>query len=1013
MEKLKNCMQACYDIESLNNVFSLCNYRHNENLLDVYLLVDDKLDTVGGPNNEFVLTDEICFYVSQRIREKNTNFHGLIRYFYLRDYDASVHFIDTFGAKDDNGSFEKLAATNPNFKMFVNDTDEGYSPLVHPYLFGYNSYNYDTTMIALYESETFWLSNGELKFTPPTAKQMREHNDNLFTPQYKERMPSYLTRSRNGSSGYSNRENVLRTNMLRSGRHVDVALLNEKMQKVALKRVLGMLGHQILESDKLDSENATIYTLDELADLIAYNASDVINLHEVLITKPYITNFELKKGLLEKYPELIYNKCKDKYAPDIRPDNVRRDRLYIDSSSAKFASYSLCPYGHLNDIEAVSFMYPSEAKAKEFGIPRVNVLDECRKFFYSLYPNRSDLQAEFDRIYFYYKNNIEGRNFNDSPEYAEYWRKQHPDKPVMPAYSMAEISKCNLTIPYYDANGNASSCYAAFGVGGIHGAEYNKALYEADVAAYNELETLHNLVRSQYPDPIMLKQKVPRTRKAWSFEYNGKTYKASEFLKAGSTLASAEWKDISKKKPVLFRPDTKGGYKINKRYVFTSADDSNHEDFTSYYPNLLIMMQAFNNPDLGYDRYEEIFGDKQTYGKYMKDKSRSEEDRDYYANAREGTKLILNSASGAGDAAFYNPIRMNNQIMSMRIIGQMFTYQIAQAQTHAGAKIISTNTDGLFSVFEPEENARILARESKNIHVEIEPEYCYLVSKDSNNRIEIDENGGIIRASGGSLACHRRPEPTKSLAHAAIIDYALCEYLRNADHMHADLKAALASNFDRDKGWVILYNARFAFPDTARYLNMFQTIVASSLGSQTYIFGETENMWRYKDSITTIPFNQGLFDAACACKDINIMSHYNRIFFVKPEFGTLCGKPIYHLSTAVARVVTPAQKLTRKKANQIMVQHDPYALAILDKFGLKQKDIPPEKEAKITKVSGIEADWYVYIENHSLYEMSEADRQLLIANLNIDNYLTLLSESFDRNWSNTNVADDEDEDIAV
>lgn len=344
---------------------------------------------------------------------------------------------------------------------------------------------------------------------------------------------------------------------------------------------------------------------------------------------------------------------------------------------------------------------------------------------------------------------------------------------------------------------------------------------------------------------------------------------------------------------------------------------------------------------------------------------------------------------------------------------QMFTYQIAQAQTYAGAKIISTNTDGLFSVFEPEENARILARESKNIHVEIEPEYCYLVSKDSNNRIEIDENGGIIRASGGSLACHKRPEPTKSLAHAAIIDYALCEYLRNADHMHTDLKAALASSFDRDKGWVILYNARFAFPDTAKYLNMFQTIVASSLGSQTYIFGETENLWRYKDSITTIPFNQGLFDAACACKDINIMSHYNRIFFVKPEFGMLYGKPIYHLSTAVARVVTPAQKLTRKKADQVMVQHDPYALAILDKFGLQQKDIPPEKEAKITKVSGIEADWYVYIENRSLFEMSEADRQLLINNLNIDNYLTLLTESFDRNWSNTCVAEDDDEDVAV
>ena len=66
--------QAFYDIESLHNVFSLCNFCYNDNVLDIYLLVDDKLDTVGL-NDKFVLTDVIIQYINQRIYEKNKNFN--------------------------------------------------------------------------------------------------------------------------------------------------------------------------------------------------------------------------------------------------------------------------------------------------------------------------------------------------------------------------------------------------------------------------------------------------------------------------------------------------------------------------------------------------------------------------------------------------------------------------------------------------------------------------------------------------------------------------------------------------------------------------------------------------------------------------------------------------------------------------------------------------------------------------------------------------------------------------
>lgn len=1046
MSEKKEIRQAFYDIESLNNVFTLCNYRYNDNEIDVYFLVDDELDTHTAVNQpyftsnvpstgRFTLTKEIQDYIIRAIFNANsnlvyTNNHTVcvdgteeqvnvkikdrmpicaINFFDLHDYNANLHFINTFGAKDDTGLFEKLAAKEPCFSMFINDTDACYSDTENAYLLGYNSQNYDMTMIALYISEAFWVKDSVLEFAPPTARTMRDFNNDLFTPKYKERMPSYLQRDKNKNSdksGFFNRENVIRNNMMRSGRYIDVALLNEKMQKVGLKRVLGMLGYQILESKKLKGDQAVIYTVEELADLIAYNVSDVVNLHALFMHPVYQGNFELKKGLLETYPELVYNQAKDKYSPDIRPDNVRKDRLYIDSSSAKLAARTLCPYGNLNDIEAVSFMYPSEAKSKELGIPRVNVLDECRKFFYGLYPNRPDLQAEFDRIYFYYKNNIEGRNFNDSNEYVNFWGKNGTPKP---AYSMNEIPKENLTLTYYNRDGSPSSCYVSFGTGGIHGAEYNKALFENDLREYEALEKLHMTVRTQYPDPVMLKQKNPATKKAWSFEYDGTTYKASEFLKTGSTKDKAEWKDISKKKPMLFKPKVKGGHELNKRYTYTSNNDSSHEDFKSYYPNLLCMMQAFMNEGLGYDRYYEIFENKEKYGE-MKAAAKSEEEKYHFDLLRNGTKLILNSASGAADCSYFTPIRMNNQIMSMRIIGQLFTWRIGQAQTYEGASIISTNTDGLFSVFEPVKNAEILAREAANINVAIEPEFCHLVSKDSNNRIEIDEKGEIITASGGSLACYKRPNPTKSLAHAAIIDWALCEYLRNVDNIHGNISDFMAELFDLDKGRVILFNSKFAFPDTARYLNMFQTIIASSVGSQNYIFGETDNFQGYKHYMNEIPFNQGLFNAACESGDINIMSHYNRIFFVKPEFGTKYNKPVYLLRNASARVVTPAQKLTRQRTNQILIQHDPYAKAVLEKFGLLEKDIPDGKEAKITKVSGIGAEWHVYIENRNLFLLDEEERQLLIDNLDTETYLTLLADSFNKNWSNNKFASKEDED---
>lgn len=286
--------------------------------------------------------------------------------------------------------------------------------------------------------------------------------------------------------------------------------------------------------------------------------------------------------------------------------------------------------------------------------------------------------------------------------------------------------------------------------------------------------------------------------------------------------------------------------KLHPKFARTSAGLVIHEDFTSYYPNLLRNMKAFYNPELGEDRYTTIFFEKERLGFEMKKPGISSEEKARLTTLRNGTKLILNSASGAADAAHRTPIRMNNRTIAMRIIGQLFSWRIGQAQTLAGARIISTNTDGLYSVvggengFDETTNNRVLAEQQAAIGIDIEPELMFLISKDSNNRLELEPPGEsrsvadspIITASGGTLACHAGPTPTKSLAHPAVIDFALARYLQTVASRGEE---ALTEPFDPVLGRKMIEEA-IDPADPVRTLLLFQNVLAASRGKVTYPF---------------------------------------------------------------------------------------------------------------------------------------------------------------------------------
>ena len=965
-----------YDIESLDNVFTLCNFQPEDGILEVYYLCDDASLT-NSPDFKKNVTQ--CIRKNNRNLDASTaNNECDIRLFDLHETAANERLAMTFGLSDSIKVTDKRYNTNsqyPEKYRLVCTTDDDYDDNKHPFLFGYNSFNYDTTMLSLYLYDTFRRGTNipnsttssarqSLMYTimPPSAQKMRKYNDTLFTVQFNKNMPSFLQyewTDNNGYifDGYDTDKAIIRRNMLMSGRHLDVARLNEKQQHVGLKRLLGMLGYQILESDKLHGNQTSVATPEQLYDLLAYNASDVINLYWLFKHPLYQGQFSLKRGLLNSYPELIYQEIRDEYKPNIDPAFVRKDRLTIDSSSAKFATLTLCPYQNLDDMEVVSYMYPTDEKAKELGITPVDVLEEAKDFFYRHFPQQ-ELRDQFNKIYNYYAS-IRGKNFNESKNYQrKYTGGTINATSIVPLNQMPKDDCC---IPYFDKDGNPTSCFVTFSTGGIHGAEYNLPLYQYDLRIYQQAKARLDEVKALYPAPEDLKKAKKVTLS------DGIEYPAGQFLKSGSTQKNASWKNL--KVPVLFkRNDKDNSTKLNDKYVFTSAGRSNHEDFISYYPNLLRQMEAFYNKGLGEDRYAKIFFQKQDYGKKMKDESLPSADRNLFSVLREGTKLILNSASGAGDTNFESNIRMNNRIISMRIIGQLFSWRIGQAQAIGGASIISTNTDGLYSVLEEKLNNQILERESKDIGVEIEPELTFLVSKDSNNRLEYDlTRGKITSASGGTLGCWKGPNPTKALSHPAILDWALANYLvkaaQNIDNTSLD------KPLNEDVGRKILESSFTEFSDS-QWLKMYQNVIASSIGTVSYIFGTNPDT-----------------------SSINIMQHYNRVFIMKDKTPGTC-----HLHAAVARKITPAIQKQRQRNHLPPVSIDPTANQVLNANGVKCA--PPGTDVIVKKVTNIESEWYMLICNEDLYNMPHEQVQFIKNNIDLDKYLALLKKSFEQNWMN-------------
>ncbi|WP_026820018.1 hypothetical protein [Arthrobacter castelli] len=1069
-----------YDIESLSNVFSLVAYTprpaSHPDLLEVFFLVDDEQLCASFDHDA----------LTAAITDGNPGLPAVhVTAHDLRTVEGNLALAQLMGLCDaDQVCNTGQKSSYPLDLRPVCDTDNDYNPMHHPYLAGYNSLNYDTTMLALYLSEVFSdvadhrqnLDNARVQeeyartpedqahtqalvkdvlnrkpvFKPVSAATLRGYNDQLFSSEHIDYMPGY--------NQWDSQAARIRRAMLHSGRHLDIARLNELQHKVALKRLLGMLGRQIKESDKL-GHGSVVTTTGELYELLAYNVSDCLGLAQLFEHPVYSSAFDLKAGLLQQYAETVYTKS----------GTVRMDRLTIDASSAKFVGRILAPYTPLNDIETVSFDYPAKEVADERGIAQVNVLDECVHFFDTqVAPDRATnteqaaAWAQFMDVVTYYRR-IEGENFNDSDQYNKRFKRS--------AASLKEIAKTPNNIPYFRPDGTASSCFATFSTGGIHGAEADKNAFTRDRIAHVQADTMLHRAKTLIPeavefvaeakrqhaqlslpdgsyvdkrdvllgsDPAKVKYRKPKKGDPAQTDQlaraqqqvpdpadllatqrpeaaalhvsmsDGSVLHGKTVLATTSAAAATYRDEPAKKAPSLFTAKEDESTKLYPKYARTSAGPVIHEDFTSYYPNLLRNMRAFYNPELGEDRYATIFFDKERLGAELKKPGLDAAEKERLTTLRNGTKLILNAASGAGDASHKNPIRMNNRIISMRIIGQLFSWRIGQAQTLAGARLISTNTDGLYSViddgsdvsndFEAETNNRVLEEQKAAIGIDIEPEQMFLISKDSNNRMELTAPAAgttvaesrIVAASGGTLACHDGPTPTKALAHPAIIDHALARYLQT---IAARTEAALCEDFDFDLGRKIIDDAR-DIEDPIRTALLFQNVIAASRGSITYPFAAAPS-----DTDAADEQRGGI-------RDPQPLQMINRAFIVQD--GTAGA---VNLHNAGAWKVSPVSAAKREKDGLARVENNSTAIGMLRHHGWARdrhsaaRDglnlLPTDQDVVVRRINGIDPAWSMVICNDDLYTAGRPRLRDLIASLDLEVYTQMLAETFTKNWKNS------------
>lgn len=343
-----------YEFEDLHNPYNIIKFAKRMGLADSYTVFNGRKHDSSG---KLLIRDEPNRYYTNNSKFVNAP-------------DSWTVLQNSFGIGDDipiNGYLYPIKRTDLDYKP----SKEGQG-----FRFGYNSTNYDMTMLAFLlgniskvffnayiadmkaefakkkknktSHEQYLINNQHKirqKWTELYNKQIigsadeYEPND-CFTPELlvkfnallfedeanKKYMPNALRKI--GANRYpkyrfqdihmssSEIQNIY-NGWKYSNRYIDVMKLNNRPNPLSLKRAAGMLGLQIKESESNTRPEDDLTSLKNVADTIAYNISDVYATKYVFEQDyPFQSTFDLNQKLLKRYDYLTYEQAPEAKDPN-------------------------------------------------------------------------------------------------------------------------------------------------------------------------------------------------------------------------------------------------------------------------------------------------------------------------------------------------------------------------------------------------------------------------------------------------------------------------------------------------------------------------------------------------------------------------------------------------------------------------------------------------------------------------------------------------------------------------
>lgn len=195
---------------------------------------------------------------------------------------------------------------------------------------------------------------------------------------------------------------------------------------------------------------------------------------------------------------------------------------------------------------------------------------------------------------------------------------------------------------------------------------------------------------------------------------------------------------------------------IDSEKPTVDLDDVIHLDWSSFYPVMASKMGLYATSELDekgnpVDRYTGIIEYRIRIKETIPfDKSEWTDEHREMQEEQMGLKFVLNNATGAGNThSKYALLPVDNKTLSMRLIGNMLIWTLAQRLSQAGGFVISTNTDGIYMTGLPiEEVEKIVEKYVEVYGMEVEPEVMSrFINRDTSNRIEI-VNGHLQNVNG-------------------------------------------------------------------------------------------------------------------------------------------------------------------------------------------------------------------------------------------------------------------------